>query len=222
MTRIIGKDGAVESLNSAASRTPPKPVVTVEPAVPTETPQSPAESREERTARLREERARVSMSVPQMKMKVPEIPGYHMHWFNDAQGRIQRALRSGYEFVDPEEVDRHDFSLAGDSTKPGNSDLGSRVSMVVGTNEAGQAMVAYLMKIKEELWRIDQDLLQERNNQISAALKQGRIGMEGVDAQDLKQMYTGSKSIPSRVVEISRRDIRLIQPRSPVDPSTDI
>ncbi len=144
----------------------------------------PSQDEPERFAAFLEERRRTSMSVPQMKMHVPSIPGYHCHWFNDDQGRIERALRSGYQFVENEEVALHDFSLAGDSTKTGNQDLGTRVSMVVGTKEGGVAQRAYLLKIREELWRVDQMLQQEKNDQISQALKAGKLGAEGGDGRN--------------------------------------
>ena len=155
----------------------------------------PSEDDPERFAAFLEERRRVSMSVPQMKMHVPEIAGFHTHWFNDDQGHIERGLRAGYVFVENDEVSMHDFSLAGDSTKTGNQDLGSRVSMVVGTKEGGVPMRAYLMKIREELWKIDQRLQQERNDAISRALKAGRIGADRgdmVDPRDLDKTYVRS------------------------------
>ena len=155
----------------------------------------PSQDDPERFAAFLEERRRVSMSVPQMKMAVPTIPGYHSHWVNDDQGRIERCIRAKYQFVENDEVAMHDFSLAGDSTKTGNQDLGTRVSMVVGTKEGGGIMRAYLMKIREELWRIDQILQQERNDAISRALKAGRIGADNsdmVDPRDLAKTYVKS------------------------------
>lgn len=155
----------------------------------------PSEDDTERFAAFLEERRRTSMSVPQMKMSVPSIPNFHCHWVNDDQGRIERALRAKYQFVENDEVYMHDFSMAGDSTKTGNQDLGTRVSMVVGTKEGGGIMRAYLMKLPEALWRIDQRLQQERNDAISRALKAGRIGAEDtnmVDPRDLPKTYVRS------------------------------
>lgn len=156
----------------------------------------PSEDDKERYEAFLEARRRTSMSVPQMKMTVPDIPGYHTHWMNDDQGRIERSLRAGYQFVESDEVVMHDFSLAGDSTKTGNQDMGSRVSMVVGTKEGGAPARAYLMKIKIELWNADQKLQQEVNDNISRALRAGKIGTDGGDNAYVK------------TVEVSRRDQR--------------
>jgi len=164
--------------------------------------ESPAESAEQRRERLRAEMSRASMSVPRMKMSVPELPGYVCYWFNDDQGRIERALTGFYEFVERHEVETHDFSLAGDSTKTGNQDMGTRVSMVVGTNEANQPMRAYLMKISEERYRVAQELLQEQNDGISRALKRGTLGAGQMPGDaDPSRTYL-------KTVEVSRRNAR--------------
>jgi hypothetical protein len=165
-------------------------------------PLIPSESEPERWAAFIAERERVAMSVPSMKMAVPKIPGYVSYWFNDDEGRIERAQRAGYEFASSEEVALHDFSVAGDSTKTGNQDMGSRVSMVVGTLKTGAPMRGYLMKIREEVWKVDQMLQQKRNDQIAHALRAGRLGTEEVSQADLANTYV-------RTAEVSRTDRRL-------------
>jgi hypothetical protein len=168
----------------------------------------PSESEPEAYARFLEQRRRVSMSVPSMKMAAPRIPGYVLYWFNDDEGRVERALRSSYQFVESDEVALHDFSLAGDSTKSGNQDLGTRVSMLVGLTRDGRPMRAYLMKIREEIWKIDQKLGQERNDKVAAALKSGRIGANAEGAPtdaDFSNSYVGKS-------EVSRSNVRAFQP----------
>jgi hypothetical protein len=85
---------------------------------------------------LTAERKRIPMSVPVQKLEAPDIPGYHLHWFTGTPERIQRALDAGYEFVDDAEAGLNNTTLGGTSTRTGNTDMGSRVSVVSG-NEVG-------------------------------------------------------------------------------------
>jgi hypothetical protein len=201
MTRIVSSERS-ENRKLPGMVTPPTPDTTSSIISASERPEAagvvPSEGEPEAYARFLEERRRVSMSVPSMKMSVPPIPGYVCYWFNDDEGRVEKALRSSYQFVETDEVALHDFSLAGDSTKTGNQDLGSRVSMLVGTTRHGQPMRAYLMKIREEIWRIDQKLGQERNDQVAAALKSGRLGAQSATAPadaDFSNTYVGKNNI---------------------------
>jgi hypothetical protein len=98
------------------------------------------------------------------------IPGYHLHIFNDAPGRIQQALNDGYEFVQPEEV-----GGVGDNVVSRNTDIGDKVRFLVGTDASGEPLYAYLMKIKQEWYEEDQVELQKRNDMTDAAIKRGKI-----------------------------------------------
>lgn len=133
--------------------------------------QNPANSVEKTTA----DRQRVPMSLPMQKLAVPDIPGYHLHWMNGTPARIGQALKAGYEFVDPDEVNIANFGLADDASKSGNSDMGSRVSVGSGTDEKGGEARLYLMKIKEEWWQEDQKRLESRNEQIAATIRGGSL-----------------------------------------------
>ena len=132
--------------------------------------------------KAKEERKRIPMSLPQQKLATPDIPGYHQHWFLGA--RVKRALAAGYEFVDPDEVDVTNTGLADDASKSGNSDLGSRVSVLAGDmlGEDGSEQRLYLMKIKQEWWDEDQKILAERNEQIASTIRGG--GTPGVPAPE--------------------------------------
>ena len=97
-----------------------------------------------------------------------QIPGYHLHIFNDEPGRIQTATDGGWEFVTPDEV-----GGVKDSVTSGNTDLGDKVRFLVGTSEKGDGLYAYLMKIKEEWWQQDQDETQKRNDRVDDAIRGG-------------------------------------------------
>lgn len=153
-----------------------------------------------RPGKGKEERKRIPMSVPVQKLEAPDIPGYHLHWFNGTPDRIQRAINGGYEFVDSSEVQPNSVGLGNDSTASGNTDLGSQVS-VIGGSELGadnQPIRMILMKIKLEYYEEDQKILEARNDQIADALKGGRLGGEQApDKGELNLRYVGSKSTPA-------------------------
>ena len=122
---------------------------------------------ESRPARQR----RSSFNGTRQKLSVnSQIPGYHLHIFNDNKdGRIQQALDSGYEFVAPEEV-----GVVTSNVTSHNTDLGDRVRYLVGTDN-GEPLYAYLMKIKQEWYEEDQKELQARNDRTDAAIRKGQI-----------------------------------------------
>lgn len=142
-------------------------------------------------------RKRIPMSVPKSKLAVPEIDGYHLHWINDYAGRIPQAQQGGYEFVNESEAMVNNFSLGTASDLSGSTDMGSRVSVVVGKNEDGTALRAYLMKIRNEWFVEDQAVAQERVDAVSNQIERGRVGSE----QDRTQSDTANRYV-------SRADIK--------------
>lgn len=127
------------------------------------------------------ERKRIPMSVPVQKLDAPEIPGYHLHWFLGTPERLQRAIDGGYEFVDQKEVKLINATLGGDSAVSGNTDMGSQVSIISGSEvgKDGQPIRMVLMKIKNEWYEEDQKLVYERNLQVADALTGGMLGDQG-------------------------------------------
>ena len=112
---------------------------------------------------------RIPLGVPRMKLEAKPIEGFHLHWVNDYPGRVAEALHSGYEFVESHETEINDF------VTPGNADMGTRVKRLVGRNENGGPLYAYLMKIDENLWLQDQEELQKRNNRVDEAIRRGDL-----------------------------------------------
>jgi len=99
-----------------------------------------------------------------------EIPGYHLHIFTDAGGRIQEALDSGYEFVTPDEV-----GGVSENVVSRNGDLGDRIRFLVNPRAEGSEQYGYLMKIRQEWFEEDQAALHEKNNRIDASIRKGTI-----------------------------------------------
>ncbi len=141
-------------------------------------------------------RRRVPMAIPRQKLALPDIPGYHVHWINDYPGRVLSAQEGGYEFVTPEEGRVLSRAIANDPAQSGNTDLGDRISIVVGQDN-GQPLRAYAMKIRNEWFEEDQALLSEKNRQIQQAIRDGSIGSEQGSAADRKQRYVRTAQFSS-------------------------
>ena len=137
------------------------------------------------------ERKRIPMSVPVQRLEVPDIPGYHLHWFLGNAERLQRAQDGGYEFVNPREAQTNNVSLGGDSAVSGNTDMGSRVSVVSGqeVGKDGQPTRLILMKIKLEWWEEDQKLIEARNTKVRDSLLGGMVGAEQDAPGDRQHRY---------------------------------
>lgn len=125
------------------------------------------------------ERVRNVFNGTQAKLTVNhQIPGYHMHIFNDEPGKIQTAIDGGWEFVTPDEV-----GGVKDSVTSGNTDLGDKVRFLVGSSEKGDGLYAYLMKIKQEWWEEDQAEIQKRNDRVDDAIRGGVNVKDGTSAE---------------------------------------
>ena len=141
---------------------------------------NPANSSEQKMEAAVEKRTRIPMSAPRAKLATPEIPGYHSHWLNDYTGRILQAQQGGYEFVSSGEALVTMPDLAGSPLGVG-TDLGSRVSVVVGKNEDGSPLRAYLMKIRNEWFKEDQAASQQRVDAVHDGMRQGKNQTGGDD-----------------------------------------
>lgn len=119
---------------------------------------------------------RVPLGAIRAKMTVDadtkgRYPGKRMRWINDtADGRVQHAQDGGYAFVNGDGKEK-----IGDGQN-GNSDMGSRVSRVVGTKEDGTPLRAYLMAIDEEFYKEDQAAKQKEVDEIDAQIRSGSVG----------------------------------------------
>ena len=123
------------------------------------------------------------------------IPGYHLHIFNDEAGRIEQALATGYEFVEPHEVDLETSRRVTET----NGAVDNKIRHVVGKTEGNNAQYAYLMKIKQEYFDEDQKAAQD---EISAK-ENYMLRNGGSNADSIQNTYipNGRKS----ALEISRK-----------------
>jgi hypothetical protein len=113
-------------------------------------------------------RKRVPFGAHRTKLQVEDtIPGYVLRWFNDVDGRLQRAEEGGYVFVTSDEVPR----LGQGALHQGNSDVNSKVSKIVSRGK--DEIRAYLMKIKKEYYDEDQAVKESVNYQVDEAMRAG-------------------------------------------------
>lgn len=134
-------------------------------------------SRESRNAVKSEERAeRVPLGVKRKKLDVRERdPGFVYRWVNDVGGRIADAERGGYEFV------AADVKAGESDVANQNSSTGDRQSKIVGKNESGKPITAFLMRIRKEWYESDQKTKQKGLDAVDAALKRGKTSGAAVD-----------------------------------------
>lgn len=119
-------------------------------------------------------RKRIPLSIPRRKLEVDPIPGFVLYWFKESN--IPIAMDAGYEFVDRGEVRLMEVNQANPSDSDGSTDLGSRVSVVgdaVGQRGVPERLV--LMKIREEFWREDRQILDNENAKIIQSIFGGKI-----------------------------------------------
>jgi len=91
-------------------------------------------------------------------------------WVNDVDNRIQTFLDNDYEFVKAKD------SHIGDGQKNGNTDIGSKISKVVGTTKTNEPMKAYLMMIDKEWYDEDQAKKQTKVDSIDEAIRSPGFG----------------------------------------------
>ena len=107
-----------------------------------------------------------------------EEKGRVLRWFNDIDGRLERAITAGYDFVEPGEVP----SLGAAGLHQENSDLNGKVSKVVSkSSKSGQPIRAYLMSISKEWYDEDQRDKEEVNLQVDRALKAVDDGGQSIE-----------------------------------------
>lgn len=121
------------------------------------------------------------MSSAMLRLEVPKKDGYHRHWFRGTPQRLQRAQQAGYHFVDPSDVDVNNFDLAGDSSKSGSTDLGTRISVTSGDDSGtpGQPTRLYLMECPQELYEYAQKVLEKEVDLVVETLRGGKVGAKG-------------------------------------------
>jgi hypothetical protein len=138
------------------------------------------------------------MTSATLRLQVPERDGFHRHWFRGTPERIARAQQAGYQFVQPEELEEgsiNNFDLGGDSDQTGNTDLGTRVSIISGgeLDNTGQPGRMYLMECPMEYFDYAQSIVNASTDDVATALRGGTIGegRNGEKSADGNKRYVG-------------------------------
>ena len=117
---------------------------------------------------------RLKLQLSDAEQKAFEDAGFVTRWVNDNDGRVERALAGGYNFVSPDEA----RSVGSAEIHQGNTDVGKKVSKVVSRGEP--IIRAYLMKIEKEYYDEDQEAKEQINRRVDDALA-GEGSGEGIE-----------------------------------------
>lgn len=114
-------------------------------------------------------RQRFHFGKAQAKLTVFNMdPNYRYYWFNDEGGRIEMAMAAMYQFVRKNEVTLTPGVVSRDS------ELGDRVSVIVGRDNDGTPLRAFLMKRPMKYFDEDQALSQAEIDRQESAIKKGK------------------------------------------------
>jgi hypothetical protein len=92
-----------------------------------------------------------------------DLDRFTYRWVNDEPGRPQYMYDDNWDFVDRN----------GEAMAPESTDLGSRISQIVGVAQDGSALVAYLMRKPKSFYDEDQ---KKKNADLDEQLAQLRRG----------------------------------------------
>jgi len=137
-------------------------------------------SAEERRAKWK--RTRVAGEAIPRKLSYPTQEGYVMRWRNDKDTRITDLLEKGWEYVPKEEgVTAGDTDVANEV----GQDLGSYVSKVVGAEDDGRPIRAYLMRTKKEWYEEDRKVKDDYLDKLENQIREGNTPGAG----DIERKY---------------------------------
>jgi hypothetical protein len=104
------------------------------------------------------------------KLSYPQEEGYVMRWRNDKDTRISDLLERGWDHVQ-----KDDLITPGDTdaANEGGQSLGTVVSKVVGAEDDGRPITAYLMKTKKEYYDEDRRLKDEYLDSLENQIREG-------------------------------------------------
>ena len=124
---------------------------------------------------------RTKLQLSDVDRKLFDERGMVPRWFNDLDGRVQRAQSGGYDFVDP----KHAASIGIFSIND-DKDLSGKVSKVVSKG-GGEPVMSYLMEISKENYDEDQAAKEAINQRVDDALNAGKPGGNTVENQYVPQ-----------------------------------
>lgn len=166
------------------------------PPLPGQSTQLNPANTEGQASSVQPQRRRIPLSVPRRKLEVDPIPGFVLYWFLEAN--TYAAIDAGYDFVGKDEVRLNQHGLASSSDGSGNTDLGSRVSVIGNPRgEDGRPERLVLMKIREDWWLEDRKILDDRNAQVieSIFFRNQPVTVPGGNPSDRNLTYNSTNLI---------------------------
>lgn len=119
------------------------------------------------------------------------LPGYKGYWFNDTDIRIAKALKSGYQFVERDEVMLSDGLVAGDDV------AGNHVRKLVGGQPDGRPLYAYLMKIPNHIKEAHDLEYQKVNERLQNMVDGGRLSRDQMRDRQYSKATDPTSSLPA-------------------------
>lgn len=145
-------------------------------------------------------RRRVPLSTPRRKLEVAPLPGYVLYWFLEPD--IQVAIDAGYDFVGREEVRLNQQNPANSADESGNTDLGSRVTVLGNrADERGRPQQLVLMKIREDWWKEDRYDLDSANSAVVESIfgsEHRIVGSDRMQGDDKATAYVKQADMSGR------------------------
>jgi hypothetical protein len=130
----------------------------------------------EEVAKVEEPRRRRSADHGRgrLKLSVPKMPGYYTRWVTDVGTRIHDfTVNDDYDFVSKSEIN-DDVGESGD----GNTDVGSRVRVLVDKDAQGNPIHQYLLKKPAKFHKEDMREKEAIRQEQESALRRGSDQIE--------------------------------------------
>lgn len=143
----------------------------------------------ERKEETRKKRIPLGTLRPKLSIDIEIPPDKVPRWINDYPGRLRQAETGGYAFLDDPAIH------VGDGPDNRKDALSTKVRCLVGTNDDGSPLHAYLMVIDKDLYDEDQRIKQEPLKDFDKALLAGNVeGTVGVDGRYIPKVGITIKS----------------------------
>lgn len=135
---------------------------------------------------------RIPFNVPRLRLYHDPIPGFHLAWINDEKGHVERALDGGYTFVEKPRSQKADAVA-----RQGGGDLANMERRLVGVDDSGGPIYAYLMKIADDLHAEDMKVHEEGYKKVEQAINRTALHSDGmpdsIASNDRKNFYRPRK-----------------------------
>lgn len=132
----------------------------------------------ERKEEPRKKRVPLGTLRPKLSIDITIPPNKVPRWINDYPGRLRQAELGGYAFLEDPTIH------VGDGPDNRKDTLSTKVRSLVGTNDDGSPLHAYLMVIDKDLYDEDQKRKQEPLEEFDKALLAGNVeGTVGTDGR---------------------------------------